>query len=477
VRIESFNSQTFRKVNAMRTSRWATLAVLALAQFMVVLDVTIVNVALPHIRASLGFSADGLQWVVSAYALAFGGFLLLGGRAADLLGRRRVFFAGLALFGVASLVAGLSESPGMLVAARAAQGFGGAMLSPAALSILTVTFAHGRDRNIALGIWGALAGLGGTLGVIAGGVLVDWLGWEAIFFVNVPIAIATLIATPLIVRESRVEDATRDFDILGAVVGTGGLLALVYGVIRSEPLGFGSAEVIACLAGAVVLLAAFLWVESRAKAPLVPLRLFRSGGLRASSAALALNGGAFIAMFFLTAIFLQQVRGDSALQAGLHFLPMGFAAVIGATVASQVVTRVGTRPVQLVGALLSVVGLVLLAQADATGSFASEILPGTVVFGVGIMGIAVAGQIGAIADVRHDEAGAASGLVSAGYQIGGALGLAIATTVAGGASDLTDAFHRGLLVAAAFAAVNVVLAVISPRIEPSAEQLTEAAVA
>jgi EmrB/QacA subfamily drug resistance transporter len=461
----------------MRTSRWATLAVLALAQFMVVLDVTIVNVALPHIRASLGFSADGLQWVVSAYALAFGGFLLLGGRAADLLGRRRVFFAGLALFGVASLVAGLSESPGMLVAARAAQGFGGAMLSPAALSILTVTFAHGRDRNIALGIWGALAGLGGTLGVIAGGVLVDWLGWEAIFFVNVPIAIATLIATPLIVRESRVEDATRDFDILGAVVGTGGLLALVYGVIRSEPLGFGSAEVIACLAGAVVLLGAFLWVESRAKAPLVPLRLFRSRGLRASSAALALNGGAFIAMFFLTAIFLQQVRGDSALQAGLHFLPMGFAAVIGATVASQIVTRVGTRPVQLVGALLSVAGLVLLAQADATGSFASEILPGTVVFGVGIMGIAVAGQIGAIADVRHDEAGAASGLVSAGYQIGGALGLAIATTVAGGASDLTDAFHRGLLVAAAFAAVNVVLSVISPRIEPSAEQLAEAAAA
>jgi EmrB/QacA subfamily drug resistance transporter len=461
----------------MRTSRWATLAVLALAQFMVVLDVTIVNVALPDIHASLGFSTDGLQWVVSAYALAFGGFLLLGGRAADLLGRRRVFFAGLALFGVASLAAGLAQSPGMLVAARAAQGFGGALLSPAALSILTVTFAHGRDRNIALGIWGALAGLGGTLGVIAGGVLVDWLGWEAIFFVNVPIAIATLIATPLIVRESRVEDATRDFDVLGAVVGTGGLLALVYGVIRSEPLGFGSAEVIACLAGAVVLLGAFLAVESRAKAPLVPLRLFRSRGLRASSAALALNGGAFIAMFFLTAIFLQQVRGDSALQAGLHFLPMGFAAVFGATAASQLVTRVGTRPVQLVGALLSVVGLVLLAQADATGSFASEILPGTVVFGVGIMGIAVAGQIGAIADVRHEEAGAASGLVTAGYQIGGALGLAIASTVAAGVSDPVDAFHRGLLVAAAFAVVNVVLAVLAPRVEPSAEQLTEAAAA
>ncbi len=461
----------------MRTSRWATLAVLALAQFMVVLDVTIVNVALPDIQQALGFTADGLQWVVSAYALAFGGFLLLGGRAADILGRRRVFMIGLGLFGAASLAAGLASTPALLIGARAVQGFGGALLSPAALSIVTVTFAHGRDRNVAMGVWGALAGLGGTLGVIAGGVLVDWLGWEAIFFVNVPIAIATLIATPMIVRESRVEGAARDFDIPGALLGTGGLLALVYGVIRSEPLGFGSTEVIACLAGAAVLLGAFLWVESRATNPLVPLRLFQSPGLRASSAALALNGGAFIAMFFLTAIFLQQVRGDSALQAGLHFLPMGFAAVIGATVASQLVTRVGTRPVQLVGALLSVVGLVLLAQADATGSYATQILPGIVIFGVGIMGIGVAGQIGAIADVRHDEAGAASGLVSAGYQIGGALGLAIVTTIAAGAGTLTDAFQRGLMVAAAFAAVNVVLAIVSPRIAPTPEQLVEAAAA
>jgi EmrB/QacA subfamily drug resistance transporter len=461
----------------MRTSRWATLAVLAFAQFMVVLDVTIVNVALPDIQAALGFSADGLQWVVSAYALAFGGFLLLGGRAGDILGRRRVFLVGLTLFGAASLAAGLATSPGMLIAARSIQGFGGALLSPAALSILTVTFAHGRDRNIAMGVWGALAGLGGTLGVIAGGVLVDWLGWEAIFFVNVPIAIATLIATPLIVRESRVEGATRDFDIPGAILGTGGLLALVYGVIRSEPLGFGSAEVIGFLAAAVVLIGAFMAVESRAANPLVPLRLFRSRGLRTSGASLALNGGAFTAMFFLTAIFLQQARGESALMTGVQILPMGFAAIIGATIASQLVTRVGTRPVQLAGALLSVAGLVLLAQAGATGAYVTEILPGTVVFGFGIMGVGVAGQIGAIADVRHEEAGAASGIVSAGYQVGGALGLAVATTVAAGGASLTDAFQRGLLVAAAFAAVNVVLSVLSPSIEATPEQLADAAAA
>jgi EmrB/QacA subfamily drug resistance transporter len=472
---ESFNNKTLQEVMHMRTSRWATLAVLALAQFMVVLDVTIVNVALPDIRQSLGFSADGLQWVISAYALAFGGFLLLGGRAADILGRRRVFLVGLALFGAASLAAGLASTPGLLVAARAVQGFGGALLSPAALSILTVTFAHGRDRNVALGVWGALAGLGGTLGVIAGGVLVDWLGWEAIFFVNVPVAIATLAATPMIVRESRVEGATRDFDLRGALLGTSGLLALVYGVIRSEPLGFGSVEVIGFLAGAAGLLGAFLWAESRATNPLVPLRLFRSRGLRASSAALALNGGAFIAMFFLTAIFLQQVRGESALSTGVQILPMGFAAIIGATIASQLVTRVGTRPVQLVGALLSVVGLVLLAQAGATGAYVTEIMPGTVIFGFGIMGVAVAGQIGAIADVRHHEAGAASGLVSAGYQIGGALGLAIASTVAAGGDSPVDAFQRGLMVAAAVAVINVVLAVVSPRIAPTTEQLAEAA--
>jgi MFS family permease len=232
----------------MHERRWIALGLLALAQFMVVLDLTIVNVALPKIQTHLDFSADGLQWVVNAYTLAFGGFLLLGGRAADLIGRRRVFIAGLGLFTAASLLAGLSTSPEILIAARAAQGLGGALLSPAALSLLTVTFAHGRERNIAIGVWGALAGVGGTLGIVAGGLLVDALGWASVFFVNVPIGVALIVATSRLVPESRAQlDGSRSLDIPGAVLGTGGMLALVFGVVRSQPLGWGSAEVIACL--------------------------------------------------------------------------------------------------------------------------------------------------------------------------------------------------------------------------------------
>ncbi|MDO8187316.1 MFS transporter [Conexibacter sp. JD483] len=470
-------------------NRWAVLAVLALAQFMVVLDVTIVNVALPDIQRSLGFSSEDLTWVVSAYTLTFGGFLLLGGRAADLLGRRSVFLAGLGLFTVSSLAAGLAPSPGALIAARAVQGLGGALLSPAALSILTVTFPHGRERNIALGLWGALAGLGGTLGVIAGGVLVDALGWEAVFFVNVPIGVLLMAATPLLVAESRVErapGARREFDAAGAVLGTGGLLALVYGVIRAEPLGFGSAEVLGLFAAAAALLAGFIAVEARSSAPLVPLRLFRIPSLRSASPALALNGAAFLAMFFLTAIFLQQVRGDSALDAGLHFLPMGIAAVAGATIASTLVTRIGTRPVHVGGALLSAAGLLLLARAGGDAAYATDLLPGFVLFGAGITGVGVANQIAAISEVRHEEAGAASGVVTAAFQVGGALGLAVVTTLANsrasdalaaGASQhaaLVDAYHRGLLIAALLAVVNVGIGLLSRQIEPAPEQLQEA---
>jgi EmrB/QacA subfamily drug resistance transporter len=463
---------------------------LALAQFIVVLDVTIVNVALPHIQADLNFSADNLQWVINAYTLLFGGFLLLGGRMSDLLGPRRVFIAGLLLFGLTSLVAGLSNSPEFLIGARAVQGLGGALLSPAALAILTVTFAHGRERNIAMGVWGGLAGLGGTLGVVAGGVLVDSLSWQWVFFVNVPIVLGLVALIPVFVRDTRHnQDRDRTFDTAGAVLGTAGLLSVVYGVVRSEPKGWGSAEVLTFLGGGVALLIAFVLVEARSKAPLVPLRLFRSRALSVSGGALALNGAGFLSMFFLTAIYLQQVRGDSALDAGVHFLPMGGAAIIGAVLASQLVQKVGTRTVQLAGSVLSVIGLLLLSQADATGSYTSQLLPGLIIFGFGIIGVGVPGQITAISDVEHHEAGAASGVVNAMYQVGGALGLAIVTTLSitrttdalsqGVAPQqaLVEGFQRGLLVAAGFAVANVLLTLASPQLQPTAEQLTEATAA
>jgi EmrB/QacA subfamily drug resistance transporter len=473
----------------MRRSPWATLAVLALAQFIVVLDVTIVNVALPNIQTDLNFSADSLQWVISAYTLIFGAFLLLGGRAADLLGARRVFIAGLVLFGASSLVAGLANSPGFLIGARAVQGLGGAMLSPAALAILTVTFARGRERNIAMGVWGGLAGLGGTLGVVAGGLLVDSLSWRWVFFVNVPIVIALVAVIPTFVRDSRHHVGKRTFDVAGALLGTAGLLAVVFGVVRAESSGWGSLEVTGFLIGGALLLAGFVAVEARSVAPLVPLRLFRSRALSVSSGALALSGAGFLSMFFLTAIYLQQVRGDSALEAGVHFLPMGAAAIIGAVLASQLVHKLGTRTVQLAGAVLSVAGLLLLSRAGVSGNYVTELMPGLVLFGLGIISLGVPAQIAAVVDVAHHEAGAASGVVTAVYQVGGALGLAIVTTLAttrttealaqgvGQQEALLAGFHRGLFVAAAFALVNVIVTLAAPQLLPDPEQVAEAAVA
>jgi EmrB/QacA subfamily drug resistance transporter len=473
----------------MRRSPWATLTVLALAQFIVVLDVTIVNVALPSIQSDLGFSTDGLQWVINAYTLLFGGFLLLGGRAADLLGARRIFVIGLVLFGATSLAGGLAGSPGLLVAARAVQGLGGAMLSPAALSILTVTFEHGRRRNIAMGVWGGLAGLGGTLGVVAGGVLVDSASWRWVFIVNVPIVVALVAVTPVFVRHIAPHPGNRSFDLLGAVLGTGGLLALVYGVVRAEPAGWSSPEVIGCLVAGVALLAGFVAVEARAAAPLVPLRLLRSRALSTAGGALALNGAAFLSMFFLTAIFLQQVRGGSALRAGVEFLPMGGAAILAAVATTPLVTRFGTRPVQIAGSVIDVAALLMLSRAGAHGSYATGLMPGLILFGVGIIAVSVPAQIAAVADVAPREAGAASGVVTAFYQVGGALGLAVVTTLstsragdalASGSSQLdalVAGYHRGLLVAAAFTVVNLAVTAVAPRLAPTADQIAEAAAA
>lgn len=474
----------------MRRSPWATLVVLALAQFMVVLDVTIVNVALPDMQVALGFEPDDLQWVISAYTLAFGGFLLLGGRLGDLLGRRRVFATGLALFTAASLAGGLADSQWFLVGARSVQGFGGALMSAAALSILTVTYAAGHRRNIAMGIWGGLAGLGGTLGVVAGGILVDAVGWEWVFFVNVPIGVALLLLTPSTVADSRVvSDGPRSFDLAGATLGTGAVLAIIYGVIRAESLGWSSLQVLGSLAGGVALLALFVLAEARSSDPLVPLRLFRSPTLSGSTVVLALNGGAFLAMFFLSAIFLQQGKGLSPLETGLQFLPMGVAAIAGALIATQVLPRVGTRPTQVVSAVIGLAGLLLLTRASVDGSYVTELLPGFVLYGAGIMGVGVPAQITALSEVASEDAGAASGVINTGYQVGGALGLAVISTLATSATTaaltdglspqmaLADGFQRGLLLTAVLGAAVLVLAAVTRQLVPSAEEVAELAAA
>jgi EmrB/QacA subfamily drug resistance transporter len=473
----------------MRRSPWSTLAVLAIAQFMVVLDVTIVNVALPHIQTDLKFSTNDLQWVISAYTLIFGGFLLLGGRMADLIGRRLVFVIGLVVFGASSLAAGLANTAFELILFRGIQGLGGAMLSAAALTLLTVTFEHGRQRNIALGIWGGLAGLGGTMGAVVGGALVDSLSWRWVFLVNVPFGILVIVASFFILRESRasLDRAARTFDVAGALLSTSGLLAIMLGFIRAQPLGWGSLEVIALLVGGVALLVAFVIVESRSKSPLIPLRLFRTRSLSYAVVTLGLNSAGFLSMFFLTAIYLQDVRALSALNAGLEFLPMGIAAIAGALLASRLVTAVGTRPVQIASAILSVAGLLLLAHVGATDSYATGLLPGFILFGIGITAIGVAAQVGATSRVANDDAGAASGVLNSGYQVGGALGLAVITTLT--TTHITDAlktgtgqvsaavggYDYGLLIAAIFAAANIVIAILSPSTRVSQPEAIEAA--
>lgn len=471
-------------------SPWLVLAVLAVAQFIDTLDVTIVNVGLPHIRSSLHFSADGIQWVISAYTLMYGGFLLLGGRLADVIGRRTMLIAGLSLFGISSLAAGLAPGSTEMIIFRGLQGLGGAMIAPAALSLLTVTFPSGRERNIALGVWGSLAGLGGTFGVILGGALIDALSWRWIFLVNVPIIAVLVAVTPLLINESRAELApgARRADWLGAVLGTGGLLTLVLAIVRTEPLGFGSPEVLGLLAAGAALLAAFVRVEQRAGSPLLPLAVFRSRSLTVSVTMLAINGAGFLAMFFLTATYLQDVLHLSALRAGIDFVPMGVAAVAAAIAVSQLVTRVGTRPVQFGGAVLTAAGLLLLAQSQVQGSYASQLLPGLILFGAGILAIGIPTQIAATSDVQRELAGVASGVITTAWQIGGALGLAIVTTLttshvtaqlhAGHApiSALASGYHYGLAIAAGLAVVNGLLAFAAPRLRPTAEMVAAAAV-
>jgi EmrB/QacA subfamily drug resistance transporter len=410
--------------------RWWALALLCSAFFMVILDVSIVNVALPSIQKDLHFSQGDLQWVLSAYALTFGGFLLLGGRAADLLGRRRVFMVGVVVFTAASLACGLSNSEGMLIASRAVQGLGAAILSPAALSIITTTFQEGSERNKALGIWGAMGGSGAAVGVLMGGVLTKWLGWEWIFFVNVPVGITVLLLTRSIVRESRSEQAVRQYDALGAVLITSALVLLVYALTRANVNGWTSAETLGVLAASAVLHVAFVVVELHSKAPLVPLGIFgRLRTLTGANVVAFLLGGMTFAMFFMLSLYMQQVLGMSALQAGAGYLAVALTAIAASGVAQAIVTKVGVKPALLFGLSLMILGNLWFTQVSADGSYAADLLLGFFAIGIGLGFSFVPVSIAALAGVAPHEAGLASGLFNTSQQIGGALGVAVFSTV------------------------------------------------
>ncbi len=444
------------------------LALLAASQFVVVLDASITNVALPSIGRALDISQDGLSWVVNAYTLTFGGFLLLGGRLADLLGRRRVYIAGLVLFGIASFIGGLAQSEAMLIASRALQGLGAALLSPAALSILTATFRQGSERNKALGVWGAVAGSGGAIGVLLGGILTEYLSWRWVLLVNVPIVAAAALAAPRIIVESRVVARTQAFDVAGALSVTAGVSLLVYALVDANNSGWGSARTMALIGLAVAMLAAFVLVERRAKAPLVPGDIFSSRTRTASYVIATLIAGSLFSMFFFISLYMQQVLGWSAIRSGLSYLPLGLTIVVAAGAGSQVVNRVGFKPVLATGLSLVTIAMVWWSQISVGGTFLADVLGPSLVAAVGLGLSFVSVTVGGTSGVRNDEAGLASGLLNASQQVGGALGLAILVAIAnartdafggGGPAALNEGFQAAFLGGGAMAAVGAVLAV------------------
>ena len=454
------------------------LAIVAVAQFMVVLDATIVNVALPTIKVDVGFSEQSLSWVLNAYTLIFGGFLLLGGRLADRLGRRRLFVAGIAVFSGASLICGLSQSEGMLLIARGLQGLGGAMVSPAALSILLTTFAEGSERNRALAVWGAIAGAGGAVGLLLGGVIVELLSWRWVFFVNVPVGAVVLALAPRIVPESRSEAASEGgYDVEGAVAITLGTIALVFTLIKADSWGWTSGRTLAGFAIAVVLIVAFVVIERRHADPLVPLRIFSNRGLAASNVTFLLVAAALFGMFFFCTLYLQQVLGYSALETGVAYLPLSLILIGASALASGLVDRFGPKAVLSVGLLVSAAGFVLLTRVDGHGDYASHVLPAMIVLGAGLglsfVPITIAGTNG----VAAADSGLASGLLNTTQQVGGSLGLAILSSVStsrvtsaldGGSSlqaALTHGFKGAFTVAAALcvAGLGVAIALLPPR--------------
>ena len=410
--------------------RWLVLALTVTAQFMVILDVAVVVVALPAIKDDLGFSQEGVQWVVTAYSILFGGTLLLGGRLADLLGRRRVFAIGIAIFTVGSLLSGLAWSETALVGARAIQGFGGALLSPAALSIIITTFAEGRERNRALGIWGAAAAGGGSAGVLLGGVLTEYAGWPWIFYVNLPVGIAALAATPFLLHESRGFLQHRHFDLAGAATVTGGLMLLVYGLIYGGQHPWGSPETIGLLVGAAALLAAFVAIEWRSPAPLLPLRLFRSPSLSAANATMVTIGALAFGNFFLVTLYLQDVLRFSAIETGVAFIAITLSIGTFSNVGQYLATRIGVRRVLSVGLVLASASILLYARMPADGHYFWDVFPALVIGGIGLGLSFVPVTIAALQGVQPVDAGIASGLINTTRQIGGAVGIAAVTTIA-----------------------------------------------
>jgi EmrB/QacA subfamily drug resistance transporter len=410
--------------------RWSALALIVTAQFMVILDVAIVNVALPSIKSDLHFSETNLQWVISAYAILFGGALLLGGRLADLLGRRRLFMTGLALFAASSLLCGLAWSEASLIAFRAVQGLGGALLAPAALSLLMTTFAEGRERNLALGIYGAASGSGAAVGVLLGGVLTSYLSWSWIFFINVPVGIAAIVAAPVLLRESRADVAHRHFDLPGAASITAGLMLLVYATTRATTDGWGATSTLALLAGSGALVLAFVAIELRSRSPLLPLRIFRLRTLTAANVAMAIVGAVAFSEFFLLTLYLQDVLQYSAVQSGAAFSAFALSVVVMSNVAQVVVGRLGVRTTLTLGLLASAISVAALTRLPVDGRYFWDLFPWVVLGGAGMGFSFVPVTIAGLAGVERSDAGVASGLINTSRQIGGAIGIAAVSALA-----------------------------------------------
>jgi EmrB/QacA subfamily drug resistance transporter len=466
--------------------RWLALAVIVAAQFMVVLDVAIVNVALPSIKTDLHFNQENLQWVITAYSILFGGALLLGGRLADLLGRRRLFVVGLVLFTVSSLLDGLAWSEGSLIAFRSLQGLGAALLSPAALSILTTEFEEGRERNVALGIWGAASGSGGAAGVLLGGALTSAFSWSWIFFINVPVGLIVLAVTPWLLRESRAHLDHRYFDTAGAASITGGLMLLVYAMTRATQHGWATTETIGLLAASAALIVGFVVIELRSKAPLLPMGIFRLRTLAASNISGLLLAAAVFSQFFLLTLYMQQVLHYSALKTGVAYVALTLSIIGFSAVSQALATRIGIRRVLPVGLLLSAAGLVLYAQVPVHGHYFWDLFPAFLLSGIGLALAFVPMSIGALTGVQQSEAGIASGLINTSQQIGGAIGVAAATTIATtftrhyvsahpgttalSGSALTHGFQITFYVLAGLAVVGGAVAALLTESKPQAEE-------